>query len=200
MPILTNKWTLERHELMMCLQESEWESDDFNSVRPWHTFTPSQSIQKKHVILNSQRWVFVFGTQGDGERESKKECKKVSTWEKQVDEESKGPLNNPAAAMTDRSKTRSPIATPGLGSPPSLGLNTPYGKFSKGKWFPEPTSTNDFAGPAITEKTQPHQPVSQHPKPKLPQKKTSKMGWEPHALPSARRILVSNNKNNKMGG
>jgi hypothetical protein len=26
------------------------------------------------------------------------------------------------------------------------------------------------------------------------------MGWEPHALPSARRILVSNNKNNKMGG
>jgi len=113
-------------------------------------------------------------------------------------------LNNPAAAMTDRSKTRSPIATPGLGSPPSLGLNTPYGKFSKGKWFPEPTSTNDFAGLAITEKTQPHQPtnqpVSQHPKPKLPQKKTSKMGWEPDALPSAQRILVSNNKNNKMGG
>jgi hypothetical protein len=106
------------------------------------------------------------------ERESKKECKKVSTWEKQVDEESKGPLNNPAAAMTDRSKTRSPIATPGLGSPTALGLNTPYGKFSKGKWFPEPTSTNDFAGLAITEKTQPHQPtnqpVSQHPKPKLP--------------------------------
>jgi len=95
------------------------------------------------------------------ERESKKECKKVSTWEKQVDEESKGPLNNPAAAMTDRSKTRSPIATPGLGSPPSLGLNTPYGKFSKGKWFPEPTSTNDFAGLAITEKTQPHQPTNQ---------------------------------------
>jgi hypothetical protein len=139
-----------------------------------HHNQPKKSCNLKLPSMGFYVWHTWWWRERERERESKKECKKVSTWEKQVDEESKGPLNNPAAAMTDRSKTRSPIATPGLGSPPSLGLNTPYGKFSKGKWFPEPTSTNDFAGLAITEKTQPHQPanqpVSQHPKPKLPQK------------------------------
>ena len=68
----------------------------------------------------------------------------------------RGPSKTPAAEMTDRSRTKSPMATPGRGggggeeSPATvaeegLGRKTPKGRFSNGKWDSRGTSTKDLS-------------------------------------------------------
>lgn len=84
------------------------------------------------------------------------------TWEKQLEEESKGPLKRPASERTERSTTESPIATPGRGEAPALGRNTPYGRFWIGNWEPGLTSTNDFIKDAIKSDEQTNKRTYKH--------------------------------------
>ena len=52
-------------------------------------------------------------------------------------------------AMRERSNTDSPTATPSLGLESAELLNTPYGRFSRGKWEEEGTGTQDTRGAMV---------------------------------------------------
>ena len=58
-------------------------------------------------------------------RERERERERENTCRKQSEEESKGPVKRPDAAMTLRSRTKSPMATPGRGEGEEGGVKTP---------------------------------------------------------------------------
>lgn len=102
--------------------------------------TPPKKKEKKRVKHHMHMHICMIADTSYNYKELKKQ-----TWLKQSEQSLRtGPSRRPAEATSERSKTQSPMATPGRAGAVGEGLNTPQGRFCMGKCESGSTSMNDL--------------------------------------------------------